>query len=98
VGKECTRDGRKRNAWTLLVVEPERKWSLGIPGRGWVYNTKTKLSVTEWDCKVCSYLSRDTDQLVALVNATVNLRLPYMLGSSSVAVRIAASQEELKTM
>jgi hypothetical protein len=43
-------------------------------------------------------LARDMDQWRALVNTVINLRFHKMLGSSSVAAQLAASQEGLSPM
>jgi hypothetical protein len=40
--------GEKRNAYILLVGEPERKRPLGRPRRRWVYNIKMDLVEEGW--------------------------------------------------
>jgi hypothetical protein len=38
----------KRNAYRLLVGEPEGKGPLGIPGRRWVVNIRMDLGEIGW--------------------------------------------------
>jgi hypothetical protein len=41
-------NGKKMNAYKILVGKPEEKKPLGRPRRGWVDNIKMDLRVTEW--------------------------------------------------
>jgi hypothetical protein len=43
VGRACNTNGEKRNAYWILVGNPERKRPLGIPGHRWVDNIKMDL-------------------------------------------------------
>jgi hypothetical protein len=43
MGRACSTNGEKRNAYRLLVEKPERKRRLGRPRRGWVDNIKIDL-------------------------------------------------------
>jgi hypothetical protein len=43
MGKACTRNVEKRNAYRLLVGKPEGKIPLGIPRRKWVDNIEMDL-------------------------------------------------------
>jgi hypothetical protein len=47
--RACTRMGEKRNAYTILVGEPEGKRPLGKPRRSWMGNVKIDLRGKEWD-------------------------------------------------
>jgi hypothetical protein len=64
----------KRNAYRILVGNPEGKRPLGRPRRRWVDNIKMDLREIGWDGMVD--LAQDRDQWRALVNAVTNLRVP----------------------
>jgi hypothetical protein len=53
--------GERRNAYRILVVNPEGKRPLGRPRRMWVDNIK---------------MAQDRDQCRALVNTVMNLHVP----------------------
>jgi hypothetical protein len=42
-------NGKKRNAYRILLGKPERKRPLGRPRRRWVDNIKMDLRAIEWD-------------------------------------------------
>jgi hypothetical protein len=69
--------GEKRNAYRILVRNPEGKRPLGRPRRRWVDNIKMDLRETGWDGRNWIDLAEDSDQRRALVNAVMNLRVPY---------------------
>jgi hypothetical protein len=48
VGRACSTDGAKRNAYRILVGEPEVKRPLGRPRRMWVDNIKMVLREIRW--------------------------------------------------
>jgi hypothetical protein len=68
MGRACSINGEKRNAYRLLVEYPEKKRPLERPRRRWVDNIKMDLRETGWD-------GMDWIDL-ALVNAVMNLRVP----------------------
>jgi hypothetical protein len=68
--------GAKRNAYRILVGNPERKRPLGRPRRRWVNNIETDLWEIGWDGMDWIDLIQDRDQWRALVNAVMNLRVP----------------------
>jgi hypothetical protein len=68
--------GEKRNAYRILVGNPEGKRPLGRPGRRWVGNIKMDLREIGWDGMDWIYLAEERDQWRALVNAVMNLRVP----------------------
>jgi hypothetical protein len=70
------RMGKKRNAYRILVENPEGKRPLGTPRRRWVNNIKMDLREIRWDGMDCIDLAQDRDQWRALVNAVMNLRVP----------------------
>jgi hypothetical protein len=68
--------GEKRNAYRILVGNPEGKRPLGGPRRRWVDNTKMDLRELGWDGGDSIDLAQDRDQWRALVNTVMNLRVP----------------------
>jgi hypothetical protein len=74
--------GERRNAYRILVVNPEGKKSLGRPRRRWVGSIKMDLREIGWDGMDWIDLDQDRDQWRALVSAVMNLRVHKTLGSS----------------
>jgi hypothetical protein len=74
--RECSTNGEKRNAHRMLVGNPEGKRPLGRPRLSWVDNFKTDLREIGWDGMDWIDLAQDRDQLRALVNLGMNLRVP----------------------
>jgi hypothetical protein len=68
--------GETRNAYRILVGNPEGKRPLGRPRLRWVGNIKMKLREIGWDGMDWIDLAQDRDQWSALVNAVMNLRVP----------------------
>jgi hypothetical protein len=68
--------GKKRNAYRILVRNPEGKRPLGRPRRRWVDNIKMNLREIGWDGVDWIYLAQNRDRWRALVNMVVNLRVP----------------------
>jgi hypothetical protein len=66
----------KRNAYRILVGNPEGKRSLGRLRRRWVDNIKIEFREIGWDGGDWIDLAQDRDQWRALVNAIMNLRVP----------------------
>jgi hypothetical protein len=67
--------GMKRNAYRILVGNPEGKKPLGRPRRRWVDSIKMDLREIGWDGRDWIDLAQDRDQWRALVNAIMNLRV-----------------------
>jgi hypothetical protein len=65
-----------RNAYRILVGKQEGERPLGRPRRRWVDNIKMDLRETGWDDVDWIELAQDRDQLRALVNTVMNLRVP----------------------
>jgi hypothetical protein len=65
----------KRNAYRILVGEPEGKRPLGRPRRRWVDNINMDLREIGWDGVDWFDLAQDRDQWRALVNMVMNLRV-----------------------
>jgi hypothetical protein len=68
--------GEMRNAYRILVGNPDGKRPLGRPRRRWVDNIKMDLREIGWDCMDWIDLALDRDQWRALVNTVMNLRVP----------------------
>jgi hypothetical protein len=65
--------GEKRNAYRLLVENPEGKRPLGRPRCRWVDNIKMDLFEVGWGGVYWIGLAQDRDKWRALVNAVMNL-------------------------
>jgi hypothetical protein len=63
--------GEKRNAYRVLVGNPEGKRPLGRPRCRWVDNIKMDLREIGWDGMDWIDLVQDRDQWRALVNAVM---------------------------
>jgi hypothetical protein len=70
------RMGEKRNAYRILVGNPEGKRPLGRPRRRWIHNINMDLREIGWDGGDWIDLAQDRDQWMALVRAVMNLRVP----------------------
>jgi hypothetical protein len=66
----------KRNAYRILVGNPEGKRPLGRPRHRWVDNIKIDLRRIGWDGGDWIDLAQDRDRWRALVKAVMNLRVP----------------------
>jgi hypothetical protein len=76
MGRPCSTNGEKRNAYRLLVGKPEGKRQLGRPGRGWVDNIRMYLGEVGWSDVDWIGLAKDRNRWRALVNMVLNLRVP----------------------
>jgi hypothetical protein len=70
------RMGEKRNAYRILVRNPEGKRPLGRPRRRWVDNIKMDLREIGWYGMDWIDLAQDMDQWRALMNTVMNLQVP----------------------
>jgi hypothetical protein len=70
------RMGKKRNAYRLLVGNPEGKRPLGRPRRRWVDNIRMDLGEVGWSDVDCIGLAQDRNRWRALVNSVLNPRVP----------------------
>jgi hypothetical protein len=76
MGRACSTNGAKKNAYRILMGKPEGKRPLGRPRRRWVNNIKIDLREIGWDGMDWIDLAQDRDQRRALVNTVMNLRVP----------------------
>jgi hypothetical protein len=68
--------GEKRNAYRLLVGNPEGKRSLGRRSRRWVHNVRMDLGEMGWGGVDWIGLAQDRNRWRALVNLVLKLRVP----------------------
>jgi hypothetical protein len=76
MGRACSTNGEKRNAYRILVGKAEGKSPLGRPRRRWMDNIKMNLREMGWDGRDWIALAQDRDRWRALVKAIINLRVP----------------------
>jgi hypothetical protein len=76
MGRTCSTNGEKRNAYRILVGKLEGKRPLGRPRRRWVGNIKMDLREREWDGMDWIALAQDRDQWRAFVKTVLNFRIP----------------------
>jgi hypothetical protein len=70
--------GEKRNAYRILVGNPQGKRPVGRPRRRWVDNIKVDLREIGWDGM--NWIDLAQDQCGALLNTVMNLRVPENAG------------------
>jgi hypothetical protein len=70
------RKGEKRNAYGLLVEKPEGKRQLRRPRRRWEDNIRMDLGEVGWGDVDWIGLAQDRNSWRALLNSTLNLRVP----------------------
>jgi hypothetical protein len=76
MGRACSTNGEKRNAYRALVGKPEGKRPLGRPKRRWENNIRMDLREIGWGGMDWIDLAQDRDQWRALVNTVMNIRVP----------------------
>jgi hypothetical protein len=72
--------GGKRGAYRILVGRPEGRRPLGTPTSRWEDNIKMDLQEVGWRSMDWIELAQDRDRCRALVNAVMNLQVPYNAG------------------
>jgi len=73
--------GEGRGVYRFLVGKPERKRQLGRPRRRWEDDIKMDIQEMGREGMDWIELAQDRDRLQALVNAVMNLRIPYNAGN-----------------
>jgi hypothetical protein len=68
--------GARRKAYRILVEKPEGKRSLGRPRRSWEDNIKMDLREIAWGGMDWIDLAQDRDEWRALVDMSIDLRVP----------------------
>jgi hypothetical protein len=68
--------GEKRNAYRILVGNPEGKTPLRRSRRRWVNNIKMDLKEIGWDGMDWLDLAQDRNQWRAILNTVINLLVP----------------------
>jgi hypothetical protein len=76
MGRACSTNGEKRDAYRILVGKPEGKRPLGRERRRWVNNIKMDLREIGWGGMDWIDLAQDKNQWRTLVNTVMNLRVP----------------------
>jgi hypothetical protein len=76
MGRACSTNGAKKNAYRILVGKPEGRRPLGRPRRSCVDNIKMDLREIGWDGINWIDLAQDRDKWRTLVNTVMNLRVP----------------------
>jgi hypothetical protein len=76
MGRACSKNREKRNAYRILVGKLEGKRPLGRPRRTRLDNIKKDLREIGWDGIDWMDLAQDRDQWSALVNTLMNLWVP----------------------
>jgi hypothetical protein len=78
MGRPCSTNGEKRNAYRLLVGKPQGKRPLGRPRCRWVDNVRMYeyLGDVGWGDVDWIGLAKDRNRWRAVVNSVLNLRVP----------------------
>jgi hypothetical protein len=71
--RACSTNGETRNAYRVLVGNPEGKRPLGRPRHRWVRNIKMDLREIGWGGMDWIDLAEDRDQWRTFVNMVMNL-------------------------
>jgi hypothetical protein len=76
MGRECSMNGAKRNAYRIFVLKPEGTRPLGRSRSMWVNNIKMDLRDKGWDGMDWIHLAQYRVQGRALLNMVPNVRVP----------------------
>jgi hypothetical protein len=76
MGRACSTNREKRNAYRILMEKSEEKRQLATPRRRWVDNIKMYLREIGWGSMDWIDLVQDRDQWRALINTVMNFLVP----------------------
>jgi hypothetical protein len=77
----CSTNGEKRNAFRLSAGKSKGKRPLKRLRSRWVDNIRMDLGEIRWGGVKWTGLTQDKDQWMTLVNAVMNLQVPYSAGN-----------------
>jgi hypothetical protein len=75
MGRACSTNGDKWNAYRILLGKPQGNRPLGRPRNRWVDNIKTDLRETRWDGMDWINLAQDREQWRVPVKTVINLQV-----------------------
>jgi hypothetical protein len=81
MGETCSRHGRDRNKYIILVGKPKGKIPLGRPKHRWGITLKWILKEIRCEGMDWARLAQDRDQWRTFVNMTMNLPVPQRAGN-----------------
>jgi hypothetical protein len=76
MGRACSTNGEKKNAYRILVGNSEERRPLGRHTPRWKYNIKMDLRETRWGGVDCIDLAQDRAQWRSIANMVMNLQVP----------------------
>jgi hypothetical protein len=76
MGRACSTNGEKRNAYKIFVRKAEGKRPLGRTRRRWEDNIRLDLREIGWGVMDWIDQAQDRDRWRALVNTAMNFRVP----------------------
>jgi hypothetical protein len=76
MGRTCSTNGEKMNAYRLFVGKPEGRRPLARPRSRWLDNIRLDLLEVGWGNVDWIGLAQDRDRWRALLNSVLNLRVP----------------------
>jgi hypothetical protein len=76
MGRACSTNGEKGNAYRTLVRKPEGNRPLARRRRSWVDNIKIDLREVGWEGMDLIVLAQEREQWRALVHTVMNPRVP----------------------
>jgi hypothetical protein len=80
MGGACSTNGKKRNAYRILVGKPTAKRPLGRPRSRWEDNIGMDLREIGWGGMDWIDVAQDMDQWMVVVNTVMNVRVPENVG------------------